>query len=40
MAELVYPPVIGAARTLFKALDLKFDIAGRTTFRVVAGRFW
>lgn len=28
MAELVYPPVIGAARTLFKALDLKFDIAG------------
>ncbi|UGY94714.1 lysophospholipid acyltransferase family protein [Streptomyces gobiensis] len=28
MAELVYPPVIGAARTLFKALDLRFDIAG------------
>lgn len=28
MAELVYPPVIGAARTVFKALDLKFDIAG------------
>lgn len=28
MAELVYPPVIGAARTLFKALDLRFDISG------------
>ncbi|MFE6774996.1 lysophospholipid acyltransferase family protein [Streptomyces sp. NPDC057702] len=28
MAELVYPPVIGAARTLFKALDLRFDIQG------------
>ncbi|GAA1907437.1 lysophospholipid acyltransferase family protein [Streptomyces sodiiphilus] len=28
MAELVYPPVIGAARTLFKVLDLRFDIAG------------
>ena len=28
MAELVYPPVIGAARTIFKGLDLKFDIAG------------
>ncbi|WP_103503950.1 MULTISPECIES: 1-acyl-sn-glycerol-3-phosphate acyltransferase, partial [unclassified Streptomyces] len=28
MAELVYPPVVGAARTLFKALDLRFDIKG------------
>lgn len=28
MAELVYPPVIGATRTFFKALDLRFDIAG------------
>ncbi|MCC3766131.1 1-acyl-sn-glycerol-3-phosphate acyltransferase [Streptomyces sp. UNOC14_S4] len=28
MAELVYPPVIGAARSLFKALDLRFDIQG------------
>lgn len=28
MAELVYPPVIGATRTLFKVLDLRFDIAG------------
>ncbi|MEU5976941.1 lysophospholipid acyltransferase family protein [Streptomyces sp. NPDC047315] len=28
MAELVYPPVIGAARTMFKALDLKIDIQG------------
>lgn len=28
MAELVYPPVIGAARTLFKVLDLRFDIVG------------
>ncbi|MEE1927253.1 lysophospholipid acyltransferase family protein [Streptomyces sp. TRM 70351] len=28
MAELVYPPVIGAARTLFKVLDLRFDIQG------------
>lgn len=28
MADLVYPPVIGAARTWFKALDLRFDIQG------------
>lgn len=28
MAELVYPPVIGIARTMFKALDLRFDIQG------------
>ncbi|MEB8344393.1 lysophospholipid acyltransferase family protein [Streptomyces endophyticus] len=28
MAELVYPPVIGAARTMFKALDLKIDLKG------------
>ncbi|UCM86490.1 lysophospholipid acyltransferase family protein [Streptomyces marincola] len=28
MAELVYPPVIAVARTMFKALDLRFDIAG------------
>ncbi|MTE21972.1 1-acyl-sn-glycerol-3-phosphate acyltransferase [Streptomyces sp. TRM43335] len=28
MAELVYPPVIGAARALFRALDLRFDIDG------------
>ncbi|MFD1829705.1 MULTISPECIES: lysophospholipid acyltransferase family protein [Streptomyces] len=28
MAELVYPPVIGAAHTLFKALDLRFDMEG------------
>lgn len=28
MAELVYPPVIGVARTFFKALDLRFDIQG------------
>jgi 1-acyl-sn-glycerol-3-phosphate acyltransferase len=28
MAELVYPPVIGVARTMFKAMDLRFDIAG------------
>ncbi len=28
MAELVYPPVIAAARTMFKALDLRFDIVG------------
>ncbi|MFX4292083.1 lysophospholipid acyltransferase family protein [Streptomyces bohaiensis] len=28
MADLVYPPVVGAARTLFKALDLRFDIQG------------
>lgn len=28
MAELVYPPVIGTARTMFKALDLRFDIQG------------
>lgn len=28
MAEFVYPPVIGAVRTLFKALDLRFDIQG------------
>ncbi|MCT2591373.1 1-acyl-sn-glycerol-3-phosphate acyltransferase [Streptomyces sp. N2-109] len=28
MAELVYPPVIGVARTFFKALDIRFDIQG------------
>ncbi len=28
MAELVYPPVIGAAHTLFKALDLRIDMKG------------
>ncbi|AKG46555.1 glycerol acyltransferase [Streptomyces xiamenensis] len=28
MAELVYPPVVAAAKTLFKALDLRLDIAG------------
>ncbi|MGW0736453.1 lysophospholipid acyltransferase family protein [Streptomyces sp. NPDC002851] len=28
MAELVYRPVIGAAVTLFKALDLKLDVKG------------
>jgi 1-acyl-sn-glycerol-3-phosphate acyltransferase len=28
MAELVYMPVIGFARTMFKALDLRFDIQG------------
>ncbi|MGW7518998.1 lysophospholipid acyltransferase family protein [Streptomyces sp. NPDC054796] len=28
MADLVYPPVIGFARTWFKALDLRFDIQG------------
>lgn len=28
MAEIVYPPVIGFARTAFKALDLKFDVTG------------
>ncbi|WP_069812177.1 lysophospholipid acyltransferase family protein [Streptomyces sp. TP-A0874] len=28
MAELVYPPVIGVARTMFKALDLRLDLQG------------
>jgi 1-acyl-sn-glycerol-3-phosphate acyltransferase len=28
MAELVYRPVIGAARTMFKALDLRIDTQG------------
>lgn len=28
MPELVYPPVIGVARSFFKALDLRFDIRG------------
>lgn len=28
MAELVYPPVIAAARTLFRALDLRCEISG------------
>jgi 1-acyl-sn-glycerol-3-phosphate acyltransferase len=28
MPELVYPPVIGIARTFFKAVDLRFDIRG------------
>ncbi|MGI5350866.1 lysophospholipid acyltransferase family protein [Streptomyces sp. CA-250714] len=30
MADLLYPPVIGAARAWFKALDLRFDIRGTT----------
>lgn len=28
MAELVYRPVVGAARTMFKALDLKIETQG------------
>lgn len=28
MAEFVYPPVIGVARTFFKTLDLRFDMQG------------
>ena len=28
MADLVYPPIIGAARTLFRALDLKLEVVG------------
>lgn len=28
MADLLYPPVIGAARAWFKALDLRFDVRG------------
>lgn len=28
MAELVYPPVVMAAKTMFRALDLKLDISG------------
>ncbi|WP_129837843.1 lysophospholipid acyltransferase family protein [Streptomyces sp. RFCAC02] len=28
MAEFVYPPVIAAARTMFKALDLRLDVDG------------
>ncbi|GAA1012319.1 1-acyl-sn-glycerol-3-phosphate acyltransferase [Acrocarpospora pleiomorpha] len=28
MAEIVYPPVIGALRTMFRMLDMKIDIVG------------
>ncbi|MDT0309929.1 lysophospholipid acyltransferase family protein [Streptomyces sp. DSM 44917] len=28
MAEFVYPPVIAAARTMFRALDLRLDVGG------------
>ena len=28
MADLVYPPVIAAARTLFRVLDLKLEVVG------------
>ena len=28
MADLVYPPIIGTARTLFRALDLRIEIIG------------
>ncbi|MEO3861747.1 lysophospholipid acyltransferase family protein [Acrocarpospora sp. B8E8] len=28
MAEIVYPPVIGALRTMFRVLDMKIDIVG------------
>jgi len=29
MAELVYPPVIGAVKAFWRALDLKFDFQGQ-----------
>ena len=28
MADLVYPPVIGLARTMFRLQGLRFDVAG------------
>ena len=28
MSDLVYPPVILAAKTMFRALDLQIDLAG------------
>jgi 1-acyl-sn-glycerol-3-phosphate acyltransferase len=28
MRDLVYPPVVGFARTAFKVLDLKFQLTG------------
>ncbi|MFD0477586.1 hypothetical protein ACFQ0B_62405 [Nonomuraea thailandensis] len=28
MAEIVYPPVIAAARTLFRVLDIRFHMEG------------
>ncbi|WP_156724585.1 lysophospholipid acyltransferase family protein [Streptomyces apocyni] len=37
MAELVYRPVIGAALTLFKALDLKIDCKGAENFPRTGG---
>jgi 1-acyl-sn-glycerol-3-phosphate acyltransferase len=37
MAELVYPPVIGFARTAFAALGLRFDIRGAENLPTVGG---
>ncbi|MFD6416073.1 lysophospholipid acyltransferase family protein [Streptomyces sp. NPDC060194] len=37
MAELVYRPVIGAALTMFKALDLKIDVQGSEHFPRTGG---
>ncbi|MFD3523288.1 lysophospholipid acyltransferase family protein [Streptomyces sp. NPDC058653] len=37
MAELVYRPVIGAARTMFKALDLKIETQGSENIPRVGG---
>jgi 1-acyl-sn-glycerol-3-phosphate acyltransferase len=37
MAELVYPPVIGFARTAFAALGLRFDIRGAENLPKVGG---
>lgn len=40
MAELVYRPVIGAARTMFKALDLKIDTQGSEHIPKAAVPYW
>lgn len=37
MAEPVYLPVIGVAKTLFKALDLRFDITGQENVPATGG---
>lgn len=40
MAELVYRPVIGFARTLFKAWDLKIDCQGSENIPRSAAPCW
>ncbi|GIH23880.1 1-acyl-sn-glycerol-3-phosphate acyltransferase [Acrocarpospora phusangensis] len=37
MAEIVYPPVIGALKTMFRVLDMKIDIVGAENVPTTGG---